>query len=469
MSEIRTPSSATETTIRSHKADHSASIMSHKALLEAQIDILSKEATPKWVTDCARVILSDVRFRPHDAVGIGAKKKDEPSTTAVFHSILQFYSPRTEVSDKPEVLWLHQFRGIDVSGVRYQPGREKSGYEPRVFMEFALSSTMGNDKVSQLFSYVNNSVQEVEKRRWLVALGVLVKLNEVGGTIELFAYHTINEGIRWKLATVKLFAGSWDASTVGRLVWTLYKFVSRNPDEFNYPANFREISMNNNNSNVMINDDATFVYKVFDNRYKIQKSRRQWLASKQNIEGCEVVIASDDTDTAEMAILKYPYIQGSHLPEDSQQVATCVVALRSLHEAGLVHCDIRASNIIFRPAGSKIIDFDFTAKTADAVYPSTFNLKIPDGERHHGVSREGCATQEHDCYALGAVLSLVVPTDETDRELWNAVIANTKLGQLSDVINSLEERIFKLVPVKKHLDFRPTGSPKLKKNCGGQK
>lgn len=128
-------------------------------------------------------------------------------------------------------------------------------------------------------------------------------VHSVSGTIELFTYHTVVQNHRWAIAIRQLFNGTWKAPTLSRLVWTMYiNFVLRN-DFIDYPDTDTIMnSCTGVNSNVIISDDETVVYKVFDDRYRKSKSYRHWLASVANIDNCEIVVASGDERGGAMGV-----------------------------------------------------------------------------------------------------------------------------------------------------------------------
>lgn len=119
--------------------------------------------------------------------------------------------------------------------------------------------------------YINDNITagEIDKDRWLYSPGAVVRLQDssahsVSGTIELFAYHTVVQNHRWAIATRQLFNGTWNAPTLSRLVWTMYNFVLRN-DFIDYPDTDTFMnSCTGVNSNVIISDDETVVYKVLN-------------------------------------------------------------------------------------------------------------------------------------------------------------------------------------------------------------
>lgn len=84
-----------------------------------------------------------------------------------------------------------------------------------------------------------------------------------------------------------------------------------------------------------------------------------------------------------------------------KQLDTC---LASLHEAGYVHGDVRDVNILvkkFGKPGVMLVDFDWSGKIGEAVYPpnvNTIDVWRPDGAED---GRE--ITVDHDLEMLEAI------------------------------------------------------------------
>ena len=127
-------------------------------------------------------------------------------------------------------------------------------------------------------------------------------------------------------------------------------------------------------------------------------------------------------------ILSYPFIPGSHSPPTSAQLRAVLRSVISLHKAGYVHGDIRASNIVFCPSSgsSQLIDFDYCGEEGKARYPPFFNPIISDGKRHDGASSGALLRKEHDYFALASAFSQFQPREK--RKAYLAVCESINEG-----------------------------------------
>jgi len=64
-------------------------------------------------------------------------------------------------------------------------------------------------------------------------------------------------------------------------------------------------------------------------------------------------------------------------------------AVKTLHDAGYVHGDIRRPNIMITTEGLKLIDFDWCGEVGTAKYPADIFMDPVRNGWHHGVSRGG--------------------------------------------------------------------------------
>ena len=113
--------------------------------------------------------------------------------------------------------------------------------------------------------------------------------------------------------------------------------------------------------------------------------------------------------TADGTILavKYDYISGSHKIENVKQLVGVLETLMKLHQADLVHGDVRACNIVFTPSSSHLIDFDLT-RPVDTRYHRDFNCIE---EERHDTARSGSFMKKyHDRYALSLLLKRQLPS-----------------------------------------------------------
>jgi serine/threonine protein kinase len=184
---------------------------------------------------------------------------------------------------------------------------------------------------------------------------------------------------------------------------------------------------------VLIHDKV--VTKVFDyrNRRVEPRNKRDHLPSMQYIPSCQQVVKQED-----LAIIRYPYIEGTHLPVSCKQVIGVLKHLMKVHSDGNVHMDIRASNLVSNGDGKGcIIDFDFCSPCDTAVYPTNFRINVDDGSRHEGVQSGGNGTKEHDCFSLASVLQLCTPDNSDYNVHWGGICENIQGGELNAALENI--------------------------------
>jgi serine/threonine protein kinase len=84
------------------------------------------------------------------------------------------------------------------------------------------------------------------------------------------------------------------------------------------------------------------------------------------------------------SVLSVPYHLGRHWTHEISEFIPVLEQLRSLHRKGLVHGDIRCSNIVFAGANGQLIDFDLGGNVADQNpprFPANYVFKHEDGTR----------------------------------------------------------------------------------------
>ena len=70
--------------------------------------------------------------------------------------------------------------------------------------------------------------------------------------------------------------------------------------------------------------------------------------------------------------------------------------VKTLHEEGYVHGDIREPNVLITASGLKLIDFDWCGKEGTARYPADIFLDCENMKWHKGVGRGGRIEKSHD-------------------------------------------------------------------------
>jgi hypothetical protein len=415
-------------------------VCSHIAVVKAQIAVFvesnQQEPHQQWLKllNIAKDLVAHINNRVTDTHGPRLETKDLV-LTSLFAALLQHH--QSVDSESPTILWCHQMQvaggKMDVCG--YQ--RVGNGWTPRVVWEFAVDNTV---KDSQLFGYVNNLDHQRDAKTKLLVIGAIVIISQVS-TISLKAYYKVNDGNNFKLAVVDLYEGLWDAQSLTKVLHAIQCWLQTDAREFECGTTESDgvNELRIDGRNVLIHDDV--VTKVFDYRKRevIPLNRRNHTPSVQYIPNCELVVGEED-----LAIIRYPFIAGNHLPASCKQVIGVLRHLMQIHDDGNIHMDIRASNLVFNEnGGGSVIDFDFCSPVSDAVYPANYCINIGDGSRDKDVKAGGIGTIGHDCFSLASVLRLCAPDNNDFASHWEEIcslIQNVKLQEALDKIcNSSED------------------------------
>jgi hypothetical protein len=184
------------------------------------------------------------------------------------------------------------------------------------------------------------------------------------------------------------------------------------------------------NANVAVSDSV--VYKAFDYRGRmvVEDARRRADLSLDLIQHCERVVVCKD-----LVVISYPRLEGSHKPTTVGHFLCLLESLARLHKRGIVHGDIRASNIIFDAnGGATLIDFDFSGGE-HCRYPPGFNTKIGDGKRARGARSGSNLSFEHDWEALAGLMEMAHPVDQT---LWKNATSAVESGNIQGAVKLLD-------------------------------
>mmetsp|Transcript_22061 Transcript_22061/g.51895 ORF Transcript_22061/g.51895 Transcript_22061/m.51895 type:complete len:603 (+) Transcript_22061:117-1925(+) len=193
-----------------------------------------------------------------------------------------------------------------------------------------------------------------------------------------------------------------------------------------------------------------YVYKVYDNA----KMRQPNIEVVKDLfdENAELLKSKD----GDLRIIKMRMGESNwKAPVSSNVFKQIIEKLQKLHEKYGPHGDIRLANLL---STGDIIDFDFVGLET---YPSTLQLISQDGERHGDVKQmiefveKGFDTSlepatEHDWYSLGKVMSLFVPTDQSNCKAWDSFCRSVETGSLIDSgIGDFEIKLGDLsIPIK---------------------
>jgi hypothetical protein len=173
--------------------------------------------------------------------------------------------------------------------------------------------------------------------------------------------------------------------------------------------------------NVAVDLRENVIYKAYNYRdrwaHVAATSRSDPEMSMRWIPGCTIVVAQED-----FTLIRYAAIRGETTARRASDFVPLFEQLAKLHAEGLVHGDVRAYNMLFPAAGGVLIDFDFCGSEAVKTYPQGFQIDLPDSKRHESARPGSVLRKEHDCFSLGAVLTMY--DCEADREGWKELIGS---------------------------------------------
>ena len=143
-----------------------------------------------------------------------------------------------------------------------------------------------------------------------------------------------------------------------------------------------------------------------------------------NFQGIFVASLGDKDDefwTARRSVqvIVTPYRPGTHVAKKPTSFLPIIDDLKSLHDEGFVHGDIRGFNTVFDENSGCFIDFDFGGKAGKAQHPKGYREALLDGKRL--MDESGIIQKWHDWYALGRLIFEVYeikPPEEAPGEDW---------------------------------------------------
>lgn len=253
------------------------------------------------------------------------------------------------------------------------------------------------------------------------------KLSTLMGTVSLLALYPrfpVDESRQFCALSVNL----WDTAGVcvtlnqelfKRLLLSIALFSAPG---FVQPGNFQI------ESNVYFHkvDGQDYCYKYFSDHPEgeYQRDHSMYLQEFSRL-GAELVYPNTSADEAMQdatwhaskgRVIRYPVVQGSHIPTHASQFVPILEQLQSMHNAGFVHGDIRLSNMVFNPMHpnqSRLIDFDMAGEASTRTYPEGYTTELEDAERHEGASEFETLEKDHDLYSMGSIMKLFTCSDSS--------------------------------------------------------
>jgi serine/threonine protein kinase len=156
-------------------------------------------------------------------------------------------------------------------------------------------------------------------------------------------------------------------------------------------------------------EEAQKIVKA-DERRKAPDLILQRLINEHQGEACQIRV---ERASPECAILIYPYIPGTHTPQQVdawQQMLSMLKLLGTVHQAGYLHGDILPQNLLFAPTSdalSTIIDWDMAGLEHETPeYLDGYNRVNFDKIRHPAAEKGNVMKRAHDCYSMAQLIDL---------------------------------------------------------------
>lgn len=149
---------------------------------------------------------------------------------------------------------------------------------------------------------------------------------------------------------------------------------------------------------VFLDTDTRRVYKYYDTDETLWRHNMEYIQKYGSLKHLVLRIVTSDK---KIVRLEYDYIEGSHQPSNITQFVGVLQTLHALHEANVVHGDVRACNIVFTDDNSYLIDFDLLKDEGENY---SLQYKYIEEERHTEAKRGKKMNKAHDRTALAKVL-----------------------------------------------------------------
>eukprot|EP01031_Cornospumella_fuschlensis_P034447 gene34447-41698_t len=478
LSVLKKPSQVDEEKFESHfsrgRLAHSPELISvMAAVCRSDESIMDEFGVP------GRRILTYIPLKACDDFGLffssagDTQSLPELTVSSAFHEQLLLELRSMPQFENKALRCLHQYKpdssaidvivgeDITIAGPR---GVLAQGTLPRLVIEVLVNE--GKKKDKQLFAYVNNMHVHWPKGYQFVMLGATLLLSSSVSCVRLSGYyhscyHASGHKIESQLSEVLLFEGAWNALSAGRVFAALQAICSVPMAALKLGV--RRIPISISASNVAINETANVVTKVFDFRgasYHNAKSRRRYIYFLKYLDA-KVIAMSPAQD---LYIIQYTFITGTHVPDRVSHFISLMRQLNVLHSEEVVFGDLRLSNIVFCGDGeSRLIDFDWTGREYDDMYPFGFNKDIGDGWRHEEAYGGNHLHRAHDKFSLAKIMERFAPlaADELCHSKWKEIAAGLISGDktLEDAIEELQPYEETEVRTSDSFNVTMTGSP----------
>ena len=320
---------------------------------------------------------------------------------------------------------------------------------------------------------------------WVPLLGIVMSENEM--LFRMYSPSVVNNS--WKIAEINVMKCNITAENFQRLLHIMVKWTEHCA-RFLCSLSFVKSSDQRINPHLLLHRNCNVtefgskIFKAYDYRRisarssVIQDNRcDNSLYRMSDLKSFELAVdwtSSDDQEDT-LQIISYNKVPGVHRPSVVGHMILILRKIAQLHANDIVHGDLRFANIVFSDSSdaaveavSTIIDFDYSGKAGEKVYPRTFNLNIRDGFRHSGVRELELLHTEHDIAALQWMWAQYRPKNAELRETWSSCMsALMEENGLLDVAAHLEaHKAEELEPVDNNMEFnirvKGTGSSGIK-------
>lgn len=368
------------------------------------------------------------------------------------------------------------------------PFMNREGYRtlfPLLFMEFTKTASKSIDqKLPQAATYANFLFRLMDiynLRTWVPLLGVVMSENEM--LFRLYAPSVVDS--KWKIAEFDVLRCPISHENMLRLLHIMVGWTKKcveflcSPAATPHPPSLNTAVVLHEHCNVVALDNK--IYKSYDYRrisgrsYVDPTHRRcpdQYFDN--GLAGVMRVVhwISPSNPHDNLQIIAYDLVPGVHRPAVVGHMMQLITKTAQLHEKGIVHGDLRFSNIVFSEASSAtvestIIDFDYSGPAGEKAYPPRFNPNVKDGCRHAEACAFALLHLKHDVASLQWMCEQYHPKNVDLRAWWSSCVSELLVGSLREVaVRLVEHELEELEQVDKNMGVyigRGTGSPEAQR------
>lgn len=308
-------------------------------------------------------------------------------------------------------------------------------------------------------------------RTWVPLLGVVMSENEM--LFRLYSPSVVDS--QWKIAEVDVLRCPISHENMLRLLHIMVGWTTKcvqflcSPAAMPRPPSLNTAVVLHKHCNVVALDNKIFKsydYRRISGRSYVDPTHRRCPDQYFNngLAGVMRVVhwISPSNPNDNLQIIAYDRVPGVHRPAVVGHMMQLITKTAQLHEKGIVHGDLRFSNIVFSDASSAtvertIIDFDYSGPAEEKAYPPRFSADINDGYRHVEARADALLQLKHDVASLRWMCEQYHPKNVDLRGWWSSCVGELLVGSLREVAGRLgEHELEELEQVDKN---RQSGSP----------